>query len=153
MRQSTRLSFVVILSFTVFMLTGCATLFSSGPQTLNITSEPAGANYQYGVYSGKTPDTVQAARGELAHVATFTLTGYETKTVPVETGIQGSTWWDILFAIGFAVDFASGNAYKVVDPNISATLTPIGSTASSSRPVAPATAVAQPPSSSSSGSH
>jgi len=153
MRQSARLSLVMALSFTASIFVGCATLFSSGPQTLNITSEPAGATYQYGVYNGKTPDTVQASRSELAHVATFTLAGYETKTVPVETGIQGSTWWDILFAIGFAVDFASGNAYKVVDPNISATLTPIASTASSSRPVPPTTSLAQPPPSGNSGSH
>jgi len=119
------------------MLTGCATLFSGGPQPINVTSDPPGATFQYGIYNGKTPDTIQASRGELAHVATFTLAGYEPKTVPVETGIQGSTWWDILFAIGFAVDFASGNAYKVVDPNIRATLTPIAPTASSRDPCHP----------------
>jgi len=153
MRQLACFSLAIALSFTASMLTGCATLFSGGPQPINVTSDPPGATYQYGIYNGKTPETIQASRGELSHVATFTLAGYEPKTVPVETGIQGSTWWDILFAIGFAVDFASGNAYKVVDPNISATLTPIAPTASSSRPVSPATALSQPPPSSSSGSH
>jgi hypothetical protein len=145
MRASAWLSLLVV--FSAASVTGCATLFSGGPQTLNLTSDPPGATYQYGIYNGKTPATVEASRGELAHVATFTLVGYETKTVPVETGIQGVTWWDILFAIGFAVDFASGNAYKVVNPDISATLTPL------SPPASPATGPAQPAPPASSASH
>jgi len=137
MRASARFR-LKLLFLTAAVFNGCATLFSGGPQTLNVTSEPPGATYQYGIYSGKTPGTIQASRAELAHVVTFTLPGYESNTVPVETGIQGTTWWDILFAIGFAVDFASGNAYKVVNPDISATLTPVASASPAVTPSAPA---------------
>jgi hypothetical protein len=148
MRTLARVGLIwVFLSASV--LNGCATIFSSGPQTLNITSDPSGATYQYGVYSGKTPSSLQASRAELAHVATFTLPGYETATVPVDTGIQGSTWWDILFPIGFAVDFASGNAYKVENPNVSATLTP----AASASPAAAATPAPQTTTSGSPAAH
>lgn len=131
------LSFGLILS-----ASGCATLFSNGTEEIKVDTQPPGAAYQYGIYNGKTPDTIHASRAELAHVITFNLPGYETKTVPVETGIQGVTWWDILFAIGFAVDFASGNAYKVVNPDISATLTPIAS--ATAPPAAPAAQVGTP---------
>jgi hypothetical protein len=112
----------------LLLLNGCATVFSSSPQTLNLKSEPLGATYQYGPYSGKTPDTIQASRAELAHTATFTLAGYESKTVPVETGVQGVTWVDILLWPGFIVDFVTGNAYKVNTPDVMATLTPMAGT-------------------------
>ena len=117
------------LSVAALMVTGCATVFSSGPQTISLKSEPSGASYQYGPYSGKTPDTIQASRADLAHTATFTYTRYESKTVPVETGIQGLTWVDVLFWPGFIVDFATGNAYKVNTPDINASLTPIAGSA------------------------
>jgi hypothetical protein len=114
---------------------GCATIFSSGTQSVTFNSEPAGATYQYGAYSGKTPATIEASRADLAHVATFSLPGYQNATVPVETGVQGVTWVDVLFWPGFIVDFMTGNAYKVNTPVLTATLTPINAPAAS----APAT--------------
>jgi hypothetical protein len=102
---------------------GCATLFASGPQEVTLNSNPAGATYRYGPFSGKTPATIEVPRKALASFATFSLQGYETTTVPVVTGIQGSTWWDILFPIGFVVDFVTGNANKVEIPTITADLT------------------------------
>ena len=85
--------------------TGCATIFHSGSQSLTMESQPSGATYRYGSYSGTTPETFRASRDELSHVATFEKTGYVTKTVPVETGIRGITWLNILFWPGFIVDF------------------------------------------------
>ena len=107
------------------LFASCATIFSGGPQSLTLNSEPSGATYQYGPYTGKTPATVQASRSDLAHIATFSLPGYEPSTVPVETGVQGVTWVDVLFWPGFIVDFVTGNAYKVTTPTISATLIPL----------------------------
>jgi len=126
----------IALAATVFSFNACATIFTSSSQSIQVSSQPTGASYQYGVYSGKTPDTINASRGELVHVITFSAPGYETKTVPVETAIQGATWWDILFPIGFAVDFASGNAYKVVNNDIGVTLSPTASAASPAPPAA-----------------
>src|SRR5713226_4787721 len=84
--------------------TGCATIFGGHTQTMTMKSDPPGATYQYGPYSGKTPTTFEAARGDLAHVATFKLAGYEEKTVPVQTGVQGVTWVNVLFWPGLIVD-------------------------------------------------
>jgi len=122
---------------------GCATIFSSGPQSVTFNSEPAGATYQYGAYSVKTPATVEASRADLAHVATFSLPGYENATVPVETGVQGVTWVDVLFWPGFIVDFMTGNAYKVNTPVVTATLNPINPPAAAA-PAAAAPAAAAP---------
>lgn len=115
----------VALLVGIVLCSGCATMFSSGPETVTIKSDPPGARYQYGPYSGKTPDTIQASRKALAQTATFTMEGYEQKTVSVLTGIQGVTWWDILFWPGFIVDFVTGNAYKLETPEISAKLEPV----------------------------
>ena len=134
-----RLSALAIATLlTALFCAGCATIFSSGPQTLTLNSDPSGATYQYGPYSGKTPATLQASRDDLAHIATFSLPGYQNATVPVETGVQGVTWVDVLFWPGFIVDFMTGNAFKVNTPVINATLSPL------SPPTMPPAAIPSP---------
>lgn len=117
---------IVIASIGLTLLSGCATIFSSSPDTLTLESEPPGASYQYGPYQGKTPDTIPVSRKVVAgsQVVTFQMRGYETRTMPVETGVQGVTWLDILVWPGFIVDFATGNAYKIEQPVVKAMLTP-----------------------------
>jgi len=119
------------------MLSGCATIFSGGPETVNFTSTPPGATYEYGAYSGKTPNSAQIPRNALSNSASFTMPGYQSKTVPVSTGIQGATWFNLLFPIGFLVDFMSGDAYTVNDPNVNTYLTPVAAPAVSA-PLSPA---------------
>lgn len=108
-------------------LTGCATIFSSGPDTLHLNSTPAGATYQYGSFTGKTPDSITVPRAALSKASSvsFSLPGYDTKTMPVETRIQGTTWLDILFWPGFIVDLMTGNAYALATPTISTNLNPV----------------------------
>lgn len=139
-----RLDLFRIAISTVLITTSisCATVFSSGPQTMTLNSDPPGATYQYGPYQGKTPATLEASRGDLAHVATFSKPGYETQTLPVETGVQGVTWVDVLFWPGFIVDFVTGNAYKVTTPTLNAELTPSTPPVASATASAPAAAVA-----------
>lgn len=112
----------IILSMILPMLSSCATMFSNKPQTVTIKSEPAGAVYQFGPYSGHTPDTIQASRKELAHTVKFTKVGYEDKTVAVATGIQGVTWVNLLFWPGFIIDFCTGNAHKLETAEITTNL-------------------------------
>ncbi len=116
---------------------GCATLFASGPQSVEIKSDPPGATYHYGPFSGTTPDSIEVPRKSLASFATFELAGYKDTAVPVETGVQGTTWWDLLFPLGFVIDFVTGNANRIETPIISAHLLPLA-------PVS-APAVAAPP--------
>ena len=44
---------------------------------------------------------------------------------PCSPGIQGVTWWNILFWPGFIVDFVTGNAYKLETPEINGKLEPV----------------------------
>lgn len=131
----------LLASVALILLSGCATIFSSGPDTLTLESDPPGANYQYGPYQGRTPDTIAVSRKVVAgsQVVSFQKRGYDTRTMPIETGIQGVTWLDILVWPGFIVDFATGNAYRIEQPVVKGILTPIaaadatGTTAASTK--------------------
>lgn len=115
---------LLIIAFLSLASSGCATLWSSEPETINVTSEPAGARFQYGAFSGTTPTTIVVPRKALTNFATFRKEGYEEKTVAVVTGTQGVIWWGILFWPSLIIDFVTGNAYKLDPPLISATLDP-----------------------------
>lgn len=112
----------------VFFEAGCATLFSSSTENVTVNSNPPGATYQYGPFNGTTPAQIVVPKKALASFATFSKPGYETATVPVVTGIQGATWWDILFWPGFIIDFVTSNATKLETPVITANLTPTAGT-------------------------
>lgn len=121
MKRAKALMFIAFLSL---VSSGCATIFSNEPESINVTSEPDGARFQYGPFSGTTPATVIVPRKALSSYATFRKDGYEEKTVPVITGTQGVVWWGVLFWPALIVDFVTGNAYKLDPPFISATLDP-----------------------------
>ncbi len=108
----------------IFFATGCATIFTSSTQHVTVNSDPSGANFQYGPFNGTTPAQIEVPKKALASFASFSKPGYQNTTVPVVTGIQGATWWDILFWPGFIVDFVTSNATKLETPVITATLTP-----------------------------
>ena len=117
------LSAIVLLLLCISLLTsGCATIFSSEPETINVTSDPPGAKFQYGPFSGTTPTTIVVPRKALGSFASFRKEGYEEKTVPVVTGTQGVIWWGILFWPSLIIDFVTGNAYKLDPPLIHAVL-------------------------------
>src|SRR5688572_23810291 len=103
------------LGFIGLLLSGCATLFTSDAEVISVSSDPPGARFQYGAYSGTTPATIAVPRKALGSFCSFRKEGYEEKTIPVVTGIQGVTWIGILFWPALIIDFVTGNAYKL-DP-------------------------------------
>jgi hypothetical protein len=109
------------------LLQGCATLFTSSTETVQITSEPSGANYEYGPFSGKTPDSIAVPKKSLADFATFSMPGYERRTVTVDSGITGVFWLDVLFWPGLIVDVVTGDYRTLALNHISTTLTRIAS--------------------------
>ena len=112
---------VICLSLVV---SGCATIFSSDPEVISVNSDPTGAKFQYGAFTGTTPASIAVPRKALTSFATFRKEGYEEKTVPVITGTQGVIWWGILFWPSLIIDFVTGNAYKLDPPLINVTLDP-----------------------------
>lgn len=122
MRRAKYLLLGICLSLIVH--TGCATIFTSDTDTLTIDSEPASATYQCGPYSGRTPATIQVPRKAIPTFCIFRKEGFEERSLPVTSGIQGVTWIDILLWPTLIVDFATGNAYKVEPPLVKAFLDP-----------------------------
>lgn len=106
------------------ILSGCATIFASGPESIELKSNPPGATFQYGEFSGTTPAAINVPRKVLAQnkYVSFTKDGYEEKRVPLSTNIQNITWLGILFWPSILVDFATGHAYKAEASVINATL-------------------------------
>ena len=104
------------------IFSGCATIFSSEPVAVSVNSEPEGAKFQYGPFTGRTPATILVPRKALASWATFRLDGYEEKTTPVTAGTQGLIWWGILFWPSLIIDFVTGNAYTLDPPLINVVL-------------------------------
>src|SRR5262249_39975874 len=92
----------------LFFGTGCATLFSSSTVPVQVTSEPLGAQYQLGPFSGKTPDSIAVPKKAIPDFATFEMAGYERRKVRVGAWITGFFWLDILFWPGIIVDMGDG---------------------------------------------
>lgn len=123
----------------ILFCSSCATLFTSSTETVQISSDPPGATYQFGPYSGKTPDSIAVPKKAIPDVATFEMPGYERRTVPIESGISGVFWVNILFWPGIIVDMVTGD-YKTLPVNdVRANLTPV--TAPNAAGVAPSAAV------------
>ena len=104
------------------VLSGCATILSGEPVQVSVNSEPAGAKFQYGPFTGRTPSTIFVPRKALTQSATFSLDGYEDKTVPVTTSTQGIVWLGIFFWPSIVIDFITGNASDLNPPLITAIL-------------------------------
>lgn len=114
---------------TALTCSSCATLFTSSTETVQVTSEPPGAKYEIGPFSGKTPDSIAIPKKSIPDFATFEMPGYERRTVPVASGISGVFWVNILFWPGMIVDIVTGD-YKTLPMNeIRADLSPVSSPA------------------------
>lgn len=98
------------LALAVSALTGCATIFSPGPDEVDLRSEPQGAEVIInGASFGYTPVKLHL-RPEKDYVITFRKDGYEDATVTLTSHVQAG--WVVLdiFAgvIGVAIDSATG---------------------------------------------
>jgi hypothetical protein len=139
MRTIFRTGVPIVLAIGALLLQGCATLFTNSTETVQITSEPSGANYEYGPFSGKTPDSIAVPKKSIADFATFSMPGYERRTITVDSGIAGVFWLDVLFWPAVLVDVATGDFRTLSVNQISATLTPIASNDAPRTPMSGAT--------------
>lgn len=127
---------VCAMAIVGLLSSGCATLFTSSSVPVQVSSDPPGANYQLGPFSGKTPDSIAIPKKSIPDFATFEMAGYERKTVPIESGITGVFWLDVLFWPGIIVDMVTGD-YKTLDvPEVRATLDRVTPNATGSAPSA-----------------
>jgi hypothetical protein len=103
-----------VLTFSIFssslLMSGCCSIFTSGPQTVSIDSQPQGADVKIGPYKGKTPYTVSLPRGkEYVIVAKY---GDKTETLTLEKSIEPVYWVNILVWPGLLIDLGTGKMWK-----------------------------------------
>lgn len=109
--------------------TGCATIVSGTNQSIDVISEPEGANFKVEqltvsgpilLKEGKTPSKISLHREDFYFLLTLTKTGYETAEIPIEVNEMGNpmVFGNLLFGgvIGMLVDVASGAQWSL-DPD------------------------------------
>ena len=111
--------YFTLSTFTVYSVTGCATVFKGATDTVNFASEPTEADlYVNGTNLGKTPLQLELkSKSKDTHTCEFKKQGYETKAVILYSSV-GAGWviLDIVFLLLFIpiiVDAASGNWFEI----------------------------------------
>ena len=102
---------LIILSGAVLLaVSGCCSIFTSGPQSISVDSEPPGAKVVIGEFQGTTPYRVEMPRGR-SYVIEATLNG-QTRTKALTKSIEPVYWVNILFWPGLIIDLATGKMFK-----------------------------------------
>lgn len=99
----------VMLALSIF-LSGCCSIFTSGPQTVSVDSQPPGASVTVGPHKGATPYQVSLPRGK-DYIITAKYQG-DTQTQNLNKSIEGVYWVNILFWPGLIIDVATGKMFK-----------------------------------------
>ncbi len=120
---------VAILMASSLYLTGCATIISGTNQSIDVISEPDGADFKLEqltvsgpilLKEGKTPSTVSLHRKDFYFLLTLTKTGYETAEIPIEVNYNGNPMvlGNLIIGglIGVMIDAASGAQWSL-DPD------------------------------------
>lgn len=98
-------------------LSGCATLFGSSNRTVQVNSEPKGAEvYLNGQPVGVTPATVVVASPMSSNYIMIAKKGYQTTTLPISTSFQKIGILNIFFWPGFIVDALTGDMMTIDQP-------------------------------------
>ena len=127
-----------ILIVSIFLFSGCATIFTKTTYPLFVNTEPSGAKVVITnkkgleVYSGNTPATMKLKSSsgffsKAEYYLKFSLQGYDTKIVTVSSSIEGWYWGNILLGgvLGMLIiDPATGAMWKLDTKYVNETLNP-----------------------------
>ncbi|MFT3696000.1 MAG: PEGA domain-containing protein [Kofleriaceae bacterium] len=116
------------LALAALALTGCATMFASGPDYVPVSTNPPGAwVYLNGVPVGQTPTTVRLDRGRPAQIQ-IGLEGFQPVVFQRDSEINGWFWVNILWVaaiVPWVIDIVDGNWMRYDDEPIMIGLTPL----------------------------
>lgn len=102
------------------VLSGCATMISSGPEPVNVSSEPPDAEVVVeGRVVGKTPTSIQLdAADEGGKTITIRKNGYKTERHELDTSLEyPAIFWDVMLGgWPLLIDMSTG-AWKKFNPN------------------------------------
>ncbi|HEX5724968.1 MAG TPA: PEGA domain-containing protein [Longimicrobiaceae bacterium] len=107
----------------VCAVSGCATLFAGGSETITVNSEPSGAQVttQTGQTLGTTPFTTTLDPSR-SYTLTFTRQGYAPATVNLGRKVDGIAFLNLLCLLCWGIDFATGAVWGLEDDTINVTL-------------------------------
>jgi hypothetical protein len=100
----------LILIATLFLNSGCCSIFTSGPQKISVDSKPQGAKVKIGQYKGMTPYEVWMPRGK-DYVIEVTY-GNKTDSQALGKSIEPVYWVNILLWPGLIIDLATGSMFR-----------------------------------------
>lgn len=127
MNRMNRLVKLLILTVAISLLTGCASVFNSGPENISINSTPNGARVsifdEYGelVASGRTQFKVALKAGKNFKRKSYRVKveklGYEPHEFIIYNKVSGWYWGNVLYGgpLGAVIDPITGNMWKL-DP-------------------------------------
>ena len=117
-------SIACLFAVTVWLLSGCATVFKGTSNNVNFSSDPSVAKvYVNGHLMGTTPVKLKLESKKVYHIE-FKKEGFETKTFTI-TNHVGVGWVILDIVLGLVpviVDAATGAWYELDQDNINAIL-------------------------------
>lgn len=114
MKQVGRSAVIVLMLAAMLFGQGCCTLFTGGPETVSVNSQPPGVKVEVGPYTGTTPYSLTIPRGK-EYVIKATYDG-QNQTEALNRTVQPLYFLNILFWPGLIVDLATGKMWKY-DPD------------------------------------
>lgn len=119
--------FVLLSVVLAVALSGCATLFAGGPDTVMVQSNPPGARvFVDDQLVGQTPMAVTLDRGVSRGLIRVEADGYQPVIVQRSKVINGWFWANLCLGgvIGMVIDAVTGDIKRFDDTPISVGLTP-----------------------------
>ena len=130
---------ILLMLLSAFLLSSCASIVSKSKYPVTINSAPSEARIVIKdkkgveVYSGQTPATIELKSGagffsKARYQVTFSKQGYQERTVPIESSLDGWFFGNILFGgpLGLLIiDPATGAMYKLDNQYLNETLMPL----------------------------
>ena len=103
----------LFLAFAPLLLASCASIIASGPDAVQVSSDPEGARVSLdGQLVGVTPLMVMFPRSSTGMLR-FELAGYDTRTLHVGKVVNGWLFGNVIFGLlGVVIDIASNNHHK-----------------------------------------
>ena len=105
------------------VVSGCATIFSNGPSTVRVESDPSGARVtaQNGEVWGTTPFT-RTEKPRNGAVLMFSRESYDAATMPLNRTIKPIAFLNLLNVLAWGIDFATGSLWKYDETTLRANL-------------------------------
>ncbi len=107
--------FLVLVTITGLVTSGCATIVHGTKQDVYVTSNPSGAVVRMQGIATTTPGVLTLDRKHERYVLVFEKEGYQPVEIKLRRTIDGWFFGNLLIGglVGIVIDFVNGSAYKL----------------------------------------